>query len=94
MNCDAPASIRQAISREDYRLALQLWDSYAAELTDVVLRGGLTRDELGRAGELLAWSTTVLGGARSHLQARLNMTHSAAAYLQSPEPPGFIRTNL
>jgi hypothetical protein len=81
MKPDLAASLRQAISHEDYPRALEIWSSYASDLRDAVTRGELTRAEMANSGDLFEWCFAAVRAARSHLQVQLNMTHSAAAYL-------------
>jgi len=90
----AHTSIRLAISREDYRRALQLWNAYVGALCDALRRGELTRADIGEAEELSAWGILVLRGARTHLQAQVNKAHGVAAYSPRPATSGLVRTSL
>jgi hypothetical protein len=94
MNGSAASLIRQAISREDYPGALELWNAYASDLKEALDRGELEHGEMRQARELFEWSSLALQGARAHLQAQLGMACGAAAYLPRHTPNVLIEKSL
>ena len=73
--------IRQAISREDYGRALELWNGLAQELREELAFGRLTSEKMDEVRALVEWSNVVLRGARGHLQSSWNKARGVAAYL-------------
>jgi hypothetical protein len=86
--------IRQAISREDYVRALELWTGYARDLREALDRGALTAEQMSEARSLFEWSRPVLHGARGYLLTQCVKARSAAAYLPPHPTSPLIRTSF
>jgi hypothetical protein len=80
MTGETVSHIRTAIASEGYREALELWNAYAGELAERIRQGTLSESAMGEAGDLLAWSRTVLRCALAHSFDQLNVLHAVEVY--------------
>jgi hypothetical protein len=95
MTGETVSHIRTAIASEDYRDALELWNGYAGELADRIRQGTLPESSVIEAGDLLAWSRTVLRCALAHAFDQLNALHAVEVYAaQVKREPRLIQTSL
>jgi hypothetical protein len=95
MTTETVSHIRTAIASEAYRDALKLWNGYAAELADRIRQGTLPESAIVEAGDLLAWSRTVLRCALAHAFDQLNALHAVEVYRAQVKPePHLIHTSF
>jgi hypothetical protein len=95
MDTERTSHLRKAIASGDYRLALRLWDDYAAGIRQEIGRGACTAARMAEAREFLDWARRVVLCARAQAQNRLNAIHVARQYGQAPSrPASHFRTSL
>lgn len=80
MDAGSTAAIREAIAREDYAGAQQLWNEYAGELRQAVLDGVATSARLAEARALIEWARISIKALRAHAADRLGCLHAAQVY--------------
>ena len=80
MQGEAAARIREAIGSDDYPLASRLWNIYAGQLRDELLRGTVSEARMAEARELAGWSRLMLICARGLALDNLNALHVARTY--------------
>jgi hypothetical protein len=91
---DKAILVRQAICREDYAGALELWNALAVDCRAAIDRGDMTAETMHEFRELYLWSSFVLRAARCHLGSLCSRARSAGAYLPHCAPSGTFRASL